>query len=220
MKYRRLLLAAALLSGGAAAQQEAPELLPRQDAALQELFAAFGDESLPLLNAAVKTKMKAKIAALLQADESLPSWGEGPAVVEFSDYQCVYCKRMFALLQAAGARVRVVELPIFGELSKQAARYALAAAKQNRYAEFHTLLMAHGEPLNAEILETAVAEAGLDRQQLLADSDSEEIKQAIERNYQTARLLGLRGTPFFIIGNTLAEGAINAETLQELLAKQ
>jgi len=71
-------------------------------------------------------------------------------IVEFLDYRCGYCKRAHpevAALVAEDANIRYVikELPILGEESMLAARYALAVqqvAGDDVYYEVHNTLMA------------------------------------------------------------------------------
>ena len=86
----------------------------------------------------------------LIADSSVPSVGPGDApvtVIEFFDYHCGYCKRAFDgvkdLAEQSDGKVRTlfVEFPILREESANAARAALAAAKQSKYMEVHSAFM-------------------------------------------------------------------------------
>ncbi len=59
-------------------------------------------------------------------------------VAIFTDYACPYCRTLEAQLdadaEALGLAIRRHELPILGPSSVTAARGALAAARQGRYA--------------------------------------------------------------------------------------
>jgi hypothetical protein len=71
---------------------------------------------------------------------------DGEPVVEFSDYQCPYCRRADSLLEPlfAGRRLRVVyhHLPLsIHPAADGAARAALCAERQNRFRDMHHLLM-------------------------------------------------------------------------------
>ena len=67
-------------------------------------------------------------------------------VYEFSDYNCGYCKRMFAPIMqmlAANGDVRLVvkEFPILSQSSVTAAKAGIAAQKQGKFKSFHTEMM-------------------------------------------------------------------------------
>jgi len=143
-------------------------------------------------------------------------------IVEFTDYQCGYCKRVFPTIEAvmkADGKLKIVykELPILGEASRIAAYAALASRKQRRYIVFHKALMEFkGQLDRARILEVA-ASVGIDVPQLEKDMEDSAIKQIIERNVALASALGVRGTPAFVIGKQLVPGAVDAETLKKLV---
>jgi protein-disulfide isomerase len=146
-------------------------------------------------------------------------------VVEFFDYRCPYCKRVEPSVEALlkeDAQLRIVykEFPILGPPSVFAAHVAFAALKQGKYERFHTAMMAtKGE---SEITENVVlkvaADAGLDVAQVKTDMTAPEIEQIIKRNYELADALGIRGTPAFVIGDTLIPGAADLPTLKQTIA--
>jgi protein-disulfide isomerase len=45
-----------------------------------------------------------------------------------------------------------------------------------------------------------------------------EIDRLIKRNYELAEVLGIGGTPAFVIGDDLIPGAVNLETLRQKIA--
>jgi protein-disulfide isomerase len=145
-------------------------------------------------------------------------------LVEFFDYNCPYCRRVaptVAEVIAADPDLRVVykEFPILGPGSTFAARAALGAQKQGKYAPFHEALMGAGESLNEkQVLEIAEA-VGLDTEQLRADMQDPAIEEAISRNLQLANALGITGTPSFVIGQEVVPGAVGLGTLQGLIER-
>lgn len=145
-------------------------------------------------------------------------------VVEFLDYRCPYCKAMhqpIADMIAADGNVRVVikEFPILGDDSLVAARAALAAGKQGKYAEMHTALMTFKGKLSAQDVENTATKLGLDIVRLKDDMAAPEVDQELQQNYNLAESLGINGTPAFIIGQTLVPGAIKLEDLKAHIAK-
>lgn len=159
-------------------------------------------------------------------DPNAPFIGDadaGAVIVEFFDYNCPYCKRAAAdvkALLAADDDVRVVyrEWPILGEGSVLAARAALAARAQGKYAEMHWAMMElRGRAEEASIL-AAAREIGLDLEKLIADMESEEVTAHIAESNALAQSLGFTGTPAFVIGDALVPGAVPLEELQSLVA--
>lgn len=78
-------------------------------------------------------------------------------LVVFTDFQCPACKLAEPAMNSAVARdghVRIVykDWPIFGAVSEQAARVAIAAGRQGLYPAIHTRLMDERRPLNGRPL--------------------------------------------------------------------
>ncbi len=138
-------------------------------------------------------------------------------LVEFTDYNCGFCKRSYADVRALVAQdpeVKVImrELPIF-DGSEAAARMALAAAKQGKYAEFHDKMFEFS-PANSQTARQAAQAAGLDMEQAAKDAASQEVELEIVRTRSLAEALGFGGTPSWVAGNQTFEGAVGLEELQ------
>jgi len=172
----------------------------------------------------------AEVAAIKRAvfdGPGLPVLGNagGDAVlVEFSDYNCGFCRKsapeVAALLQSdPGLRLVVHEIPIFGEGSRFAAQAALAAQAQGKYAEFHRALMAmRGKAEKASVLRVA-RRVGLDVARLRRDMQAPEITARIERSLELADEIGLVGTPSFVVGKRAVFGYLDQEDLAGLVAE-
>ena len=50
-------------------------------------------------------------------------------------------------------------------------------------------------------------------------ADPVEIDRILEANHELAKRLGIQGTPGFVIGNRVLPGAVDAETLAQLVAE-
>ena len=146
-------------------------------------------------------------------------------VVEFFDYSCGYCKRIFPNLKKLindDKNIRFVfkELPILSPQSELAARAALAAWRQDRtkYIEIHSEFM----NLKGRFSETRVLRIaknkGLNVNELTKDMNSVTIDNTIKGNRQLAQKLNITGTPGFIIGNNIIPGAVKLETLKKIIA--
>jgi len=133
-------------------------------------------------------------------------------IVEFSDYNCPYCKRAFdSIKQVLGAdsKVRVVlkEFPIFGEQSENIARVAIAAKYQGRYFDMHSALLKSPGRNNQKSALMIAEKLGLDMDKLRKDMNTDEVRKVISETRQLGNKLGIRGTPFFLVGDKVIPGA-------------
>lgn len=138
-------------------------------------------------------------------------------LVEFFDYACPYCKASNPnvdrlLKEDKGLRVVYRELPILGPDSVTAARLSLEASKLGRFAQFHDTLWAAGRPAPNTIAAAAQA-AGIAPK---PDGDPE-IEAELKRNYQLAGQLGATGTPLFVIGDRVLNGAVGYDALKQAI---
>lgn len=164
----------------------------------------------------------------LYADPGLPNLGsaEGDLVlVEFFDYRCPYCKiiapEITELVAADGKLAHaIVDWPLLGQESEYAARAVLAAGRQGAYRSFReALIEARGEP--GEALIVAIAEElGLDVLRLRQDMASPAIAKRVQDNIRLAETLRLRGSPAFVFGDAVVEGAVSRKKLEALIAEQ
>jgi protein-disulfide isomerase len=140
-------------------------------------------------------------------------------LVEFFDYACPYCKAsnpvVDKLLQEdKGLRVVYRELPILGPDSVTAARLSLEASKLGRFAQFHDALWATGRPAPETIAAAAqnAAIAPTPTQDPAVDTE-------LNRNLKLAGELGATGTPLFVVGDRVMNGAVGYDMLKDAIAK-
>jgi protein-disulfide isomerase len=142
-------------------------------------------------------------------------------LVEFSDYACSYCRRSVedvAALIAANPDLRVIvrEFPILSPESVDAARMALAAAQQGKFAPFHDAMYRLGPPSKATI-EAAAREAGVDLAAAYAAMDEGAFDPHLQTNAMLAQQLGISGTPGWVIGDQTVNGAVGSKALGEAI---
>ncbi len=143
-------------------------------------------------------------------------------IYEFFDYNCGYCKTMMNRLFETYERdknfsIVFVELPILSQSSFDASIAALAAHKQNRYIEYHIELMKHQGNLNKGTLIMIAKKLNLDLKLFQDDLSNDRLRVTINKNRKIAQKLKLRGTPAFIIGNTIYPGALKKSDLMEAI---
>lgn len=144
-------------------------------------------------------------------------------IVEFSDYNCGFCRASVPdvqrLLKSDG-NIRLVyrELPILSQSSREAALWALAAAKQGKHKAFHDALFAGGRADPANIA-AAARTARLDVNAARSFAASQQAAQEVERNLAMMQQIGFNGTPTFIIGGQILEGAVGYDALKAAVEK-
>ena len=143
-------------------------------------------------------------------------------IYEFFDYNFGYCKSvvrtiMDVLSEDKKINFVFVEFPILSEQSYFAAKAALALKNQNLYNKFHLSLMKINGRVNEEKVFSTAKKIGLDINQLKKDMNNIKIEQQLVKNREITKLLGLNGTPAFIIGNIIYPGALNSNNLKKLI---
>lgn len=144
-------------------------------------------------------------------------------LVEFTDYACPYCRRSVADVQsliAANRDLRVVvrEEPVLSAGSVDAARMALAAADQGRYAAFHNAMFAKDGP-SAGAIAAAAQEAGVDLAKARAEIAAGKYEGELAANTRMGQTIGFSGTPSWIVGGQAFSGAVGKEQLADAIAK-
>ena len=134
-------------------------------------------------------------------------------VIEFFDYNCGYCKRALNTverLKKEDGNIRIIykEFPILSETSYIAAKAAMAAMKQGKYEEMHVALLNSSGSLTEDRIFQIARKVGLDEKLLAKDMTSPVLERNININHSLAQALDITGTPAFIIGNTIAPGAV------------
>lgn len=137
-------------------------------------------------------------------------------LVEFFDYACGYCRKSNAdvdRLLREDPKLKVVwrEWPVLGPDSEAAARASLAAAQAGRFKPFHDSLFAAGRP-SPEALAKARAGVGLEGNVPAPGADQE-----LARNFELARGLEATGTPTFVVGDQILQGAVGYEALRDAI---
>jgi protein-disulfide isomerase len=170
------------------------------------------------------TSKKQELFADPGSQSSKPDEPGQITMVEFFDYRCGYCKKVFPTLQklqADNAKIRIIykEFPILGPDSTNASRAALAAAKQGAYVKFHDALMGGSAGPSAERIQQVAKDLGLDTEKLKKDMQSPDIEAAITRNHQLAESIGIEATPTFVIGGELIPGALDEAGFKQYIEK-
>jgi protein-disulfide isomerase len=194
--------------------------------------AALAAASAPLLAVAGAPALAAAGAIDVEAilnDPATPVAGD-PAgdvtIVAFMDYNCPFCKKSSPDLEKFvddDGKVRLVykDWPILTNASVTGAHLALAAKYQGKYREAHVAMMnIRGQKVDDASLLGAVKTTGIDMALLDADlkAHDADISTLLKRNMSEADLLGLKGTPVFLIGPFLVAKALDYDEFKATVA--
>lgn len=200
MKYL-IVLFFTLFSGLSLAQEAAP-FTPEQEKQIEALIqeALFNDPASP--------RIGAKKATL--------------TLINFTDYNCPYCKQLDPMLEKIVQKypqvaVVIKPLPFKGESSVLSARTALTTWREHpeQFLALHEKLMQKRGYHTAASIAQAQEKSGA-----AAVTLDEKSNETLSTNLQLARLVGVQGTPATIIGDEMIPGAVPWETLEEVVKEK
>ena len=185
---------------------EHPEVLPE---AMDRLRAREAAQAANQHRSAIETPFHSAWAGAANGDVVL---------VEFFDYACTYCRASnpdVERLLREDPRLKVVwrEYPVLGPNSEQAAITSLAAARAGRFRAFHDRMFAAGRPTGA-VIDDVRTTLGVEPATL-----TDEYRAELTRNYELGRALGATGTPTFVVGDQILQGAVGYEALKAAIAE-
>jgi protein-disulfide isomerase len=135
-------------------------------------------------------------------------------IIEYSDYQCPYCRSAEAAVRRAFAayrgRVRLVyyDFPLPSHRhAVEAAVAARCAGEQNQFWNYHDALIAEKSALDDASLRDLAATSGLDSRQFDQCLATMRYKGVVESDAEHGDAIGISGTPTFVIGRKRITGA-------------
>ena len=132
-------------------------------------------------------------------------------IIEFSDYQCPYCKRhveqtlpklLSDYVDSGKARYAFRDYPLeqIHPLAPKAAEAARCAGDQGKYWEMHDRLFANQNALQPEKLSGHAKALNLDVAAFQACLDDKRHALQVREDIEAGDGVGARGTPMFIVG--------------------
>ncbi len=144
-------------------------------------------------------------------------------IVEFSDYECPFCKRaeptVKKVLETYGDKVRLVyrHFPLeFHATARPAAEASACAAAQGKFWEYHDKLFASPDLSDAK-LKALAGEVGLDQAKFDECFAKKQFKADIDKDMADASSVGVTGTPAFFINGRMLSGAQPFEKFKEII---
>ncbi len=165
------------------------------------------------------------------ATEGFPSIGPKDApitIVEFSDYQCPFCRRWHEqvyepLFNAYPGKIRLVyrhfPLTSIHPDAFPAAEAAMCAGEQNAYWQFHEKLFS-SSALGSDIYTQYAEELGLDMERFTSCITEGRFREAVQADLDFAMNLGVRSTPTFFINGLAIVGAQPLDIFKQVIDKE
>ena len=149
-------------------------------------------------------------------------------MIEFSDYQCPFCKRFFettlSTLKAEyieTGKVRYVfrDFPLdqIHPHARKAAEAAHCAGDQGKFWEMHDLLFQNQQALQIESLKTHARSLRLNGAAFDACLDRGKYAAEVQKDFDDGVAVGVRGTPSFFVGKTRSDDTIQGVFLSGAL---
>jgi Na+/H+ antiporter NhaA len=142
-------------------------------------------------------------------------------LVEYGDFECPYCGRAESIVRElleGDGDLRYVwrHLPLndVHPNAEVAAEAAEAAAGQDRFWDYHTLLFEHQDALKPKQLVGYAEQLGLDVDRFRRELRDGDYAGRIARDVESADLSGVAGTPTFFINGTRHHGAYDIDALK------
>lgn len=191
-----------------------------------------GTLSLPLpLALAGAPSAPVEILAGLGKERALGSANAAVQIVEFSDFQCSFCKHFWAdtlpqlkrnYIEKNQVRFIYRHFAILGEFSARAAEASECAAEQGKFWSYHDALFANqgGLAFTEAKLRQYAGKTGLNLRFFGQCLESGKSREKVTRETRAAASLGVRGTPAFFVNNSLLVGAQPFEVFRAAIEKE
>ena len=163
-----------------------------------------------------------------------PSLGSASApitIIEFSDFQCSFCKKFWAetlpklkeaYINTGKTRFSYRHFAILGKHSEQAALASECAAEQGKFWEYHDQLFQNqgGLAFTEAKLKQYARDIGLNVGVFGTCLETGKYRQKVERETEAAANLGGRGTPLFIVNQRPLVGAQPYSVFQKIIDEE
>ena len=147
-------------------------------------------------------------------------------IVEFSDFECPFCKAvqptLKQILTEYAGRVKLVfkYLPLeMHRTAFAAAKGAYCAGKQDRFWQYHDSLFNSRDNSSESLIKLAKG-LGLNPESFHTCMESAEASNAIRTDQEQANRLGIASTPTFVINGNRVAGAINFAAFQKIIDRE
>lgn len=148
-------------------------------------------------------------------------------LIEFSDFQCPFCKRgrlvIQQILDTYKDKIYYVfrDFPLsFHKQAKKAAMAAECAGDQNKYWPYSAVLWEKQGDFEPEKLKQYAKDLGLNTKKFNDCLDTDKFSNEIDKDQQDGMQVGVSGTPAYFINGIMLSGAQPLEKFQEVIDEE
>ncbi|MCB0169416.1 MAG: DsbA family protein [Anaerolineae bacterium] len=218
-----LLLVVGLLIGGLGGFYLRPLIFPEQPSVVAPLASVGSSDEMNELD-----PYQAVMMAVSSGARHYQGQTEAPiTIVEFGDFNCGYCARWAKevlpkinekYIETGKVKMAFVHFPILGADSMQAAEASECAAQQDRFWDYHNTMYENvGIGYTPANLTKLADQVGLDTaafdQCLASYTDT----SSLEDDIRLAQIMGVRGTPAFLVNGVPLAGAYPYEEFERII---
>jgi len=190
---------------------------------------------LPGFNLAGQIQKNSQATDIVEVNEDddpfLGSENAKITIIEFSDYQCPFCRRFWTdslpqlkeeYINTGKVKFVYRDFPLSSihPAAQAGAEAAECAKDQGKYWEMHDKLFQEQSRLGSDDLKKWAAEIGLNGQEFNQCFDSRKYKSEVEKDHSDGVKAGVTGTPTFFINGRKVVGAVQYQTLKSIIEEE
>lgn len=174
----------------------------------------------------------APILENLEDDDPVLGNPDAPVViVEFADFQCPFCKRLYEDAEAkviskyvktGKAKLVYRDFPLSSihGMAQKAAEAAECADEQGEFWPYHDLLYDRQNDLSAANFKAWAQELGLDKNKFNECLDSGKYADEVQKDFKDGQTVGVSGTPATFVNGRIITGAVPFEKFEQIIEEE
>lgn len=180
---------------------------------------------------AKKANANLEILEIKDTDHILGNPNAKVSVIEYSDFQCPFCGRMFSetlpklkenFVKTGKVKFIYRHFPLSSihQYAQKAAEASECASEQGKFWEYHDMIFERQNSLSADNLKAWAKGLGLDSNRFDSCLDSDKYAAIIEADLNEGSALGVNGTPATFVNGKLISGALPYEEFEKVILEE
>lgn len=176
-------------------------------------------------------KDDSKILEVKDSDHVLGNPNAKVTVIEYSDFECPFCGKMFAetipklkenFIKNGDVKFIYRHFPLrsIHQYAQKSAEASECAGEQGKFWEYHDTVFEKQALLGMDSLKSWAKELGLNSSQFDSCLDSGKYEERVEKDYSEGISLNINGTPATFINGKLISGAIPYEEFEKVINEE